>query len=142
MALYDFRCRVCSTEFTLMYKTIRAYEAAVRACPACGSADLARVIKRVAVQSPARDYSRLSPGEMLSVLDSGDSRQVGQMFEQVGASSPAAGVEFHEATQRLLRGESMDKVEQRLQEHSSAAPTATATSTPSPAATRAAPASD
>src|SRR5688572_14850734 len=114
MASYDFRCKSCGTEFTLTYKSIKDYDAALRTCPKCSSVELSRVIKRVAMQSPTRDYARMSPDEMLSVLDSGDSRQVGQMFEQVGGTSPEMGAEMHETTERLLRGESMEKVEKVL----------------------------
>lgn len=121
MAAYDFRCKKCGNEFTFTYKSVTAYDAASRTCPNCGSTELSRVIKRVAVQSPTRDYTRMSPDEMLSVLDSGDSRQVGQMFEQVGATSPEMGAEFHETTQRLLKGESMDKIEKSLQEQEASA---------------------
>lgn len=116
MHTYDFRCKRCQYAFTLHYKTYGDYDRATRACPQCGSAELSRIIKRVAIQAPTRDYTRMAPEEMLSVLESGDSRQVGQMFAQAGGSSPEAGTPLNEATERLLRGESLDRVEQRLQE--------------------------
>ena len=69
----------------------------------------------VAIQKPSRDFTTMSSGEMLSVLDSGDSRQVGEMFQQVGGGAPELGVDYREATERLLQGEPMHKVEQDLQ---------------------------
>lgn len=114
MPAYDYRCKACGREFTLSYKSYQDYDEAARACPNCGSADLSRLIKRVAIQSPARDFSSLSSGEMLSVLESGDSRQVGEMFRQVGGDAPDLGPDFHEATERLLKGESIDQVEADL----------------------------
>lgn len=120
MPAYDFRCKNCGQEFTLFYKTYQAYDQAVRACANCGSSDLSRIINRIAVQSPTRDYTKMSAGEMLSVLDSGDSRQVGQMFAQVGGTSPELGADFHEITQQLLSGEKLEKVEKTLQEKDAA----------------------
>ncbi len=116
MPAYDFRCKNCGQEFTLFYKTYQAYDQAERACSNCGSSQLSRIINRIALQAPARDYSKMSPNEMLSVLESGDSRQVGQMFQQVGGASPELGADFHETTKQLLDGEPMAKVEKTLQE--------------------------
>ena len=120
MPVYDFRCKQCREEFSLHYKSLHDYEAATPQCPACESTTLSRLIRSVAVQSPTRDFTRMSSGEMLSVLDSGDSRQVGEMFQQIGGSVPSDAVDYHDATQQLLRGESMDKVEKNLQDKDSA----------------------
>lgn len=114
MPAYDYRCKNCGEEFTLFYKTYADYDAAAQQCPNCASADLARLIRRVAIQRPTRDYTKMSSGEMLSVMESGDARQVGEMFEQVGGGDPALGADYHAATQRLLRGESVEKVERDL----------------------------
>jgi putative FmdB family regulatory protein len=115
MPSYDFRCNQCGRSITLFYKTYKDYDLATHACPHCGSADLTRLISRVAVARPSRDYSRMSANEMLSVLEGGDSREVGTMFEQVGAGDPALGAAYHETAQRLLRGEQPEKIEKDLQ---------------------------
>jgi putative FmdB family regulatory protein len=119
MPTYEFRCKACNTEFDLFYKTTAQYAAATPACPVCTATTLARVIRKVNVEAPSRDYTKMSSAEMLSVFSSGDSKQVGQMFNQVAGSHPALAGEYHEATQRLLKGESMDKVEKSLQERDS-----------------------
>lgn len=119
MPTYDFRCKACSNEFAQFYKTTGQYAEATPVCPACGAADLARIIRKVTFGAPSRDYSRLSANEMLNVFSSGDSKQVGQMFDQVTGTNPALAVDYHDTTQRLLRGESMDKVERSLQERDS-----------------------
>ncbi|MEO1166463.1 MAG: hypothetical protein AAFV98_21980, partial [Chloroflexota bacterium] len=59
--------------------------------------------------------TRMDATEMLNVFESGDSKQVGKMFDQIGGTNPALGTEYHEATKRLMRGESMDNVESSLQ---------------------------
>jgi putative FmdB family regulatory protein len=115
MPSYDYRCKQCGRSFTLFYKTYKEYDEAVRACPHCGSTDLTRLISRVGIQRPSRDFSKMSSDEMLSVLESGDSRQVGEMFKQVsGETGEDLGADFHEATDRLLKGESMEKIERDL----------------------------
>ncbi len=119
MPSYDFRCKQCGEEFTIFYKTYADYDEAQRTCPHCQSTALARVIRRVSVQSPSRDYSRMGAGEMLSVFESGDSKQVGKMFEQIGGTNPALAQPYHEVTKRLLGGENLDTVERSLQQRDS-----------------------
>ena len=84
MPEYDFRCDACAHRFTLRFKTYAMYDAACLLCPACESAELTRLISRVAVSKANKDYRNMSSGEMLSVLESGDSGQVDEMFKQVG----------------------------------------------------------
>jgi len=115
MPQYDFRCKNCKTKFALFYKTYSAYDSATPQCPNCGHTDLSRLITSVAINKPGRDYSKMSSNEMLSVLESGDSRQVGEMFEQVGGGDPALGAQYHDTTKKLLDGQSMNKVESDLQ---------------------------
>ena len=116
MPAYDFRCKNCGTEFTLHYKSFKAYSDATPQCSNCQSTDLARVINRINVASPSRDFTKMDSSQMLGVFESGDSRAVGQMFDQIGGTSPELGVQYHEVTQRLLKGESMEKVEKSLQQ--------------------------
>jgi putative FmdB family regulatory protein len=114
MPAYDYRCKQCELEFTLFYKTYNEYDAAEKNCPRCASMNLARLIKRVNIAQPTRDYTSMSSGEMLSVLDSGNSQEVGRMFEQIGGGAPELGADYHETTQRLLKGEKLEKVERDL----------------------------
>ena len=81
--------------------------------------ELSRLITQVAINKPGRDYSKMSSNEMLSVLESGDSRQVGEMFDQVGGGDPALGKQYHDTTKKLLDGQSLDKVEKDLQKSQS-----------------------
>lgn len=116
MPAYDFRCADCGQSFTLTHKSVASYAKATPTCPNCQSEDLKRIINTVNVSAPSRDYTRMDANDMLSVFESGDSKQVGQMFDQIGGTNPALGAEYHEATKRLLDGESMDKVEKSLQQ--------------------------
>lgn len=102
MPEYDFRCKNCGQESTIFYKSYRAYDEATPQCADCGATDLSRIIRRVNVQAPSRDFASMSSNEMLSVLESGDRKQVDQMFKQVGAASPQAGIPHQDAAQKLL----------------------------------------
>lgn len=115
MPSYDYKCQSCGNRFTLSYKTYADYDVAQKVCPNCNSDQLSRLITRVAIQQPTRDYGKMNSNEMLSVLQSGDSRQVGEMFNQIGGADPRLGVEYHETAQRLLKGDSIEKVERDLQ---------------------------
>ncbi len=89
MPKYDYRCEECSQRFSLVYARYADFDEATPACPECGSLDLARLISAVSTPRAERDYRKMSSGEMLSVLESGDGGQVDAMFKQVGAPRPA-----------------------------------------------------
>lgn len=116
---YDFRCKDCRTQYSLTVRTYAEHDTLTPICPQCGSSRAAKLISKVAVKATQRDFTGLSSNEMVSVFDSGDSRQVGEMFQQFsdkygGSLSPDQALPYQEATQKLLKGESMDKVERDL----------------------------
>ncbi len=119
MPLYAFRCTACGRRAALFYKSYAAYDQAAaqgHACPHCGSTDMTRLISRVAIARPARDYAGMSSGEMLSVLEGGDGREVGAMMQQLGQDEVLSDPVTREATERLLRGESPERVARDLGE--------------------------
>ena len=84
MPAYDYRCNSCGREVSLFYKSYKDYDAATPTCPHCGSADLKRLITGVTLQTGARNYTGMTSGEMLSVLEGGDRREVNELFRQSG----------------------------------------------------------
>lgn len=118
MPSYDYKCNDCQNRFNLFFKTYADYDTQEKVCPNCDSQNIARTIHKINVQASSRDYRKLSSGEMLSVLETGDSRQVGEMFEQIGSGNPALGKQYHDATQKLLDGESKANVEKALTQDS------------------------
>lgn len=118
MPSYDFHCNHCDTDLTLFYRSYKAYDDATPTCPHCDSTDLTRKITGVNVvtSSGDRDYTDMDANEMLSVLESGDSRAVGEMMEQVGGSTPGdkLGENYQNAADKLKGGASMDSVEKDL----------------------------
>lgn len=117
MPFYDFRCDACGRRVALFYRSYAAYDqaaAAGHACPHCGSTRMTRLISRVAIARPVRSYAGMSSQEMLSVLEGGDGREVGTMMQQLGQDQTLADPVTREATERLLRGESPERVEREL----------------------------
>lgn len=89
MPVYEFRCKDCGTEFSLFYKSTSDYASAEPACTHCNSTALSRLIRRVNVASPSHDYANMSSTDMLKVLESGDEKQVEDMYRQVSGTHPA-----------------------------------------------------
>lgn len=118
MPSYDYRCNHCGRALILNYSNYQAYDEATPTCPHCDSTDLTRLISRVSIAKSSRDYASMDSNQMLSVLEGTDSREVGEMFKQVGASVPGADREYHEVTDRLLRGDKMDSVEADMRDKS------------------------
>lgn len=129
MHQYDFRCKACKHRFSIYARTYAEYDAMTPVCPECGSTELSRLINKIAIQKPSRDFTRMSSNEMLNVFESGDSKQVGQMFQQFGdqfgGASPEEALPYHDAAKKLMRGESMDKVERDLAANTSTTNTET-----------------
>ena len=118
MPAYDFRCNNCGADLTLVYRTFAAYDAATPTCTQCESTDLTRVITSVNIGKPTQshNYKDMSANEMLSVLESGDGRAVGEMMKQVGAgaSKSELGEDYHNAADALSRGVDANTVERDL----------------------------
>lgn len=114
MPVYEYHCNHCGRNVSLFYKTYKEYDAAHKLCPNCGSAELTRLISRVAIGKPSINYAAMSSGEMLNVLDGGNSREVGQMMRQLGQDEAGLGQTYQEATERLIKGESPDSIERDL----------------------------
>ncbi len=118
MPVYDYRCNVCGRKSALFYKSYKDYDAATAAhahtCPNCGSHDLTRLISRVAIARPGRDYSKMSSNEMLSVMEGGDSRELGRMMQQMGQDEVVSDPAFGEITERLVKGDDPAHIEADL----------------------------
>jgi putative FmdB family regulatory protein len=115
MPVYEYRCNVCGRKASLFYKSYKDYDAANAAhrhtCPNCGSHGLTRLISRVAIQKPGRDYANMSSQEMLSVMEGGDSRELGTMMHQLGQDQTVNDPAFGEITERLRKGEDPARIE-------------------------------
>jgi putative FmdB family regulatory protein len=118
MPVYDYRCNVCGRKTAFFYKTYKDYDAALekhtQVCPNCGSTELTRLISRVAIAKPGRNYANMSSEEMLSVMEGGDSRELGQMMHQLGQDEAVSDPAFGEVTKRLMKGDDPGRIEADL----------------------------
>ena len=116
MPSYDFRCNTCGRSALLSYKSIKDYDSATHICPHCQSTDLTRVISKVAIARPSRDYTGMSPQQMVKVMESGNSNEMGELFRQIGETVPGGmDNQFNEVTEKLLQGQKPEHVEADLQ---------------------------
>ncbi len=118
MPVYEYRCNACHQPITFTFKNYAAYDAAREAglvCPHCGSVnDMVRLISRVALAKPGRDYGQMSSGEMLNVLEGGNQREIGRMFEEVGQDQALDDPAMRDVGKRLMNGESPERIERDL----------------------------
>ena len=56
----------------------------------------------------------MSSDEMLSVLEGGDSREVGTMMQQLGQDEAVSDPAFGEITERLMKGDDPERIEADL----------------------------
>jgi putative FmdB family regulatory protein len=118
MPAYEYRCNSCKRKVSLFYKSYKDYDVASETghvCPNCGSTDLTRVIGRVAVQRPSRDFTKMSSDDMLSVLEGGDSREVGRMMHQLGQDEAVEDPMMQEVAGRLMKGDDPEHIERDLE---------------------------
>ena len=118
MPTYEYRCQNCGRKVTLTYKTYAEYDTATPVCPHCGSADLKRLISRVAIKRSS--LSRLLSGDVnddtaLDDLENADPATLGRMLREMGDEvGEDMGPEFDEVVSWLERGESPEDIEASL----------------------------
>lgn len=116
MPEYEYRCKVCQHTFSVFYKSYADVDREVAACPECGSTDLNRLIKRVALLTDDETrVERLADPSRLGVLDEDDPRTLGRMMREMSAEfGEDLGGEFQEVTERLEAGESPETIEKTM----------------------------
>ena len=112
MPVYDFRCSSCSHRFDV-FLTYSEYDEHKTTCPACGSLDLERVIRKIRVTRG--DDGRLASLADDSNLDTIDrdpkalGRMMREMKNEVGADDLPG--EFDEVVSRLEKGQTPEEIE-------------------------------
>jgi putative FmdB family regulatory protein len=116
MPSYDFRCRSCGQDFTLTYASIAEAGRSDPRCPRCQSAELSRLIRRVAVISSEESrIERLADPSRLAGLDENDPRAMGRLMRDMANElGEDAGPEVDEVIERLESGENPETIEQSM----------------------------
>lgn len=115
MPNYEYRCHNCHRYLRLFY-TYEEYDSAEPVCPHCESANLTRLISRVALaKSEESRMDSLDPDSMMAGLDEEDPRSLGKFMRKMGDEmGEDMGEEFDEVIGRLESGESPESIEESM----------------------------
>jgi len=94
------------------------YDTAKPSCTHCGSAELQRLISRVALaKSEESRMDSLDPDSMMAGLDEEDPQSMGRFMRKMSQEmGEDMGEEFNEVVGRLESGESPDDIEKSMPE--------------------------
>jgi len=114
--IYEYRCNRCQRRVSIFQRSMRGAVAAV--CSHCGSADLTRLISRVAVmRSEESHFEDLASGASLADLDESDPRSVARWARRMGREmGEEMGPEFDEMVERMEAGEMPDDLGEGAEE--------------------------
>src|SRR3954466_13155579 len=110
MPIYEYRCGACRRRSSLYYQTFSAAERAEPHCEHCGSADVSRLVSRVALlKSEESRMDDPADASALGDVDESDPRSIARwarrMGEQLGED---VGDDFREMVDQLEAGEMSD----------------------------------
>jgi putative FmdB family regulatory protein len=117
MPYYEYRCQDCRRKVRYFF-TYEEYDSAEPTCSHCGSANIQRLINRVALaKSEESRMDAMDPEKMLSGLDEDDPQSMGRFMRQMSQEmGEDMGDEFNEVVGRLESGESPEAIEQSMPE--------------------------
>jgi putative FmdB family regulatory protein len=110
MPIYEYRCGACGRRSSLFFQSFSSAERAEPRCEHCGSADVSRLISRVAIlKSEESRMDDLAGDASLGDVDENDPRSIARwarrMGEQIGED---VGDDFREMVDQLEAGEMPD----------------------------------
>src|SRR6476646_8041701 len=110
MPIYDYRCASCRKRSSVFYQTFSAAAAAEPACEHCGSADLHRLVSRVAVlKSEESRLENLSDPSSFGDLDENDPKSMARWARRMGQElGEDMGDDFNEMVEQMEAGEMPD----------------------------------
>jgi putative regulatory protein, FmdB family len=114
MPVYEFKCSNCRKPFEIRL-SFDEYDHAVVICPHCGSKDVARRIRRVAVAGGDKAHLESMADPMAMSAIENDPRALGKMMREMSSQvGEDMGGEFNEVVGRLERGESPEQIEKSM----------------------------
>ena len=110
MPIYEYRCADCKRRSSLFYQTFSAAERAEPRCEHCQSANVARLVSRVAFlkseESRLDDLDESSFGD----VDENDQKSIARWARKMGEQlGDEAGDDFKEMVEQLEAGEMPDE---------------------------------
>lgn len=115
MPFYEYKCQACGKPARL-FMSFAEYDEKQPTCPHCNSADMRRLISRVAVaKSEDARMDSLMDDNALAGLDEEDPRALGQFMRKMSSEmGEDMGDEFEEVVDRLEKGESPEAIEESM----------------------------
>jgi putative FmdB family regulatory protein len=110
MPIYEYRCGACRRRSSLFYQTFSAAERAEPRCEHCSSADVHRLVSRVAfLKSEESRLDDLADDAALADVDENDPRSIARWARKMGEQlGDEAGDDFREMVDQLEAGEMPD----------------------------------
>jgi putative FmdB family regulatory protein len=118
MPIYEYRCNDCRRRVSVLWRTFAEVEDPAPQCPRCGSANLTRLMSRVAiVRSEESHLEDLADPSNLAGLDENDPKSLARWMRKMGKETgEELGPEFDEVVGRLEAGESPEDIEAAMPE--------------------------
>jgi putative FmdB family regulatory protein len=108
MPIYEFRCNACGARLSRFVRSMRTDAAGT--CSRCGSADLRRLVSRVAVLRAPLNPSALDKNELLDGVDYTDPASMGSFFRRMqDAFHDEPNEHMDEIIGRLDHGEPVER---------------------------------
>ena len=114
MPIYEYRCGQCKRRVSIFFRSFSAVGEA--RCPNCNSADLQRLVSRVAApKSEDARLESLSDPSSFGNVDENDPKSVARFMRKMGSEmGEDMGPEFGEMVDRLESGESPEEIEKTM----------------------------
>ncbi|MEZ4677372.1 MAG: zinc ribbon domain-containing protein [Caldilineaceae bacterium] len=118
MPIYEYFCLDCRKRVNVFFRTFSAASTGNAACPACGSANLHRLVSRVAVmKSEESRMDDLADPSLMAGLESEDPKALANFMRRMSnETGEPMDAEMTEVLDRLESGESPDAIEQSMPE--------------------------
>ena len=116
MPIYEYRCKSCGRRLSIFWRSLSQAETGSPRCSRCGSADLARLVSRVAVlHSEESRLDSLADPSSLGDLDENDPKSIARWMRKMSRETGEdLGEEFGEVVDRLEAGESPEDIEEAM----------------------------
>ncbi len=110
MPIYEYRCAACGRRSSLFYQTFSAAESGEPRCEHCASADVARLVSRVAqIRSEESRLDDMGDESALADVDENDPRSIARWARKMGEQlGDEAGDDFKEMVDQMEAGEMPD----------------------------------
>lgn len=110
MPIYEYRCAACRRRSSLFYQSFSVAERAEPHCEHCGSADVSRLVSRVAVlKSEESRLDDLAGDADLGGVDENDPKSIARWARRMGEQlGDDVGDDFREMVDQLEAGEMPD----------------------------------